>query len=324
MTETMTALMKQKAGNGHVALAERSIPDIAADEVLIEIECCGVCGSDLHIQTGLHHSSPPIILGHEFAGIIAKIGADVTNVDIDDRVAFRRPWHPFPGVDGDGGFAQFMKAPASGVWSYPDGLTAAEASQFETVRPPYTMVRDVADLDHGENVVISGPGPIGLLVANIASIEGAGSITVLGTEEDTHCRLPLAEQLGADRTMIFGDEALEAIEHDPPAIWFETSGAAPAIEAAVSYVAPAGRIVCSGLGSGPWNVDMRRVAERNLTIRGQWGGDSSYVLPAAEAMLDETLDVKSIISDIRPLDEWESAFADARAGRVAKVLLDPR
>lgn len=319
----MPALVKTAEGTGHVELTERPVPTPADREVLLEVAYCGICGSDLHIQEGRHPCSPPVTMGHEFSGDVVSVGQEVTSFEQGDRVAFRRPWNPFPGVDGDGGFATYMTAPADAVWRYPDGLPATAATQFETVRPPMTMVRDVAELEPGERVVVSGPGPIGLLVTNVAALDGAGNITVIGTEADADVRLPLAERLGADQTVVFDDTSLAAIAERPPDVWFETSGAAAAIEAAVDHVAPGGRVICSGLGDGPWDVDMQRVARRNLSIHGQWGGDSSYVEPAAQAMLDGDLDVEELITDIYSLSDWENAFEQARAGRVGKALLEP-
>lgn len=317
----MDALVKTT--EGHLELQDRPIPDPDPDEVRIEVAYCGICGSDLHIESGTHPSSPPVTLGHEFSGVVDAVGADVTAFAEGDRVGFRHSWNPFPGVDADGGFAQFLCAPADCVWTIPDELSLREATQFETVRVPMTLVRETAQMDPGERVVVSGPGPIGLLVTNVARMDGAGHVTVLGTEGDRKRRFPVAEQVGADETLVFGDDALARIEAEPPTVWFETSGAAPAIEAAVEHVAPGGRVVCSGLGDGPWNVDMARVAYRNLDIRGQWGGDDATLPSAVEAMRTGELNVEAIVSDTFPLREWRAAFDRARAQDGIKILLEP-
>jgi threonine dehydrogenase-like Zn-dependent dehydrogenase len=188
---------------------------------------------------------------------------------------------------------------------------------------PFTLVRDVAEMAAGERVVVSGPGTIGLLTAAVAAFDDAEEVLVLGTEEDTAVRLPKAEAMGATETMVFGDEALAAIDADPPSVWFETSGAPPAIEAAVDHVAGNGRVVVSGLGDGPWDVDMRRVAYENLSILGQWGGNDKYVEPAADAMLSGDIDVAEIITDVVPLTEWRDGFDRARTQAGIKVLIDP-
>lgn len=323
MTEKMKALLKVAAGPDNLELRKIPVPEIGPEEVLIDVAFCGICGSDLHIEDDTHPSQPPVVMGHEFSGTIAAIGENVTRFESGEAVGFRHSWHPFPGVDADGGFAEYMRAPADSLWHLPEGISLEEATQFETIRPPMTMVRDTAQLTAGERVVVSGPGPIGLLVVNIARMDGASSIVVLGTEDDSAVRLPTAEEMGADKALVFGDSALKEIDENPPSVWFETSGAAPAIEAAVDHVADRGRVVCSGLGDGPWNVNMRRVAYSSLKILGQWGGEDAYLEPAVEAMQAGQLDVSAIITDVVPLTQWRKGFEKARSQSGIKVLLDP-
>jgi len=323
MTRTMTALVKTDSGPGSLELRDEPVPEIGDDDVLMEVAYCGICGSDVHIEDGTHPVDPPVVIGHEFSGTVAHVGRNVTEFEAGDPVGFRRGWHPFPGVGSDGGFAEYLRAPADSLWELPEGISLEEATQFETVTTPMTLVRDEAEMEPGERAVVSGPGPIGLLVTNVARMDGASSITVLGTENDADVRLPAAAEMGADETLVFGDDALAAIDEDPPSVWFETSGAAPAIEAAVDHVAPGGRVVCSGLGEGPYDVDMHRVAYRNIDILGRWGGDDGYVEPAAAAMRSGDLMVSRIVTDVAPLTDWQDGFELARSQRGIKVLLEP-
>lgn len=322
MPATMRAIVKPAAG-AELALRDVPVPDVGPDEVRIDVSFCGICGSDLHIEDDAHPSSPPVVLGHEFSGVVDAVGADVEAFEPGDRVGFRHSWSPFPGVDGDGGFAEYMTAPADVLCHVPEDMTLELATLFEPVRPPLTIVRDVAELSAGETAVVSGPGPMGLLVTAAARLEEPDELRVLGTESDRERRLPLAAELGADETLVFGEESLAAIEAEPPDVWFETSGAPPAIEAAVEHVRPGGRVVCSGLGEGPWDVDMRRVAYRNLSIHGQWGGNDRYIPVAIEAMRSGTLELEGLISDVVPLAEWERGFELARSQQGIKVLLAP-
>lgn len=322
MTE-MQALVKTADGEGNIERKQVPVPGVGPEEVLIEVAFCGICGSDLHIETGAHPVDPPVVLGHEFSGTVAGVGEEVTAFSPGDAVGFHGSWHPFPGVDGDGAFAEYIRAPAASIWNIPQGIDLKEATQFETVRTPMTMVRDTVQLEAGERAVVSGPGPIGLLGTNIAKMEGASAVVVLGTESDSAVRLPAARRLGADDVFVFGDDALASLAEDPPSVWFETSGAAPAIEAAVDHVAPGGRVACTGLGDGPWNIDMRRVAYENIRVLGQWGGKDGYIEPAAEAIQSGQLNVAEIITDTVPLSEWQDGFEKARSQSGIKVLLDP-
>lgn len=323
MTETMPALTKTASGDGNLELRDVPVPDVGPAAVRIEVAVCGICGSDLHIRAGTHPCDPPVVLGHEFSGVVDAVGADVDDFEVGDRVGYRRPWNPFPGVGADGGFAPYMIAPAENLWGLPDDVSFAEATQFETVIGPMTWVRETAALQPGERVVVSGPGPIGILVANIAKMEGASTVTVLGTEADEPLRLPTALDVGADETLVFGDETLEAIDENPPDVWFETSGAPPAIEAAVDHVAPGGRVICNAIGDGPWNVDMRRVAYHSIQIRGRWGGDSDTLPSAVEAIQNGELHVDDVITHTLPLADWERAFELLTEKQGIKVLLDP-
>jgi 2-desacetyl-2-hydroxyethyl bacteriochlorophyllide A dehydrogenase len=317
----MDALVKTV--EGHLELQDPPRPAVGPDDVLLDIELCGICGSDLHIQSGTHPCSPPVVLGHEFSGTVAETGEQVQGFTRGDRVGFRRSWNPFPGVDADGAFAEYMRAPAANIWEIPEALSFEEATFFEPIRVPMTMVRETGEMESGERVVVSGPGPMGLLATNVACMDGAAHVTVLGTESDTETRLPAAEALGADVAAVFGDDALADIEANPPDIWLETSGAPPAIAAAVSHVSGGGRVVCSGLGDGPWNVDMARVAYENIDIRGQWGGNDATLVPATEAMTAGTLNVSDLVTDIVALADWRDGFEKARSQDGIKILVDP-
>jgi L-iditol 2-dehydrogenase len=320
----MRALVKSAPGPGHLDLQEAPIPRIGDDDVLIKISYCGICGSDLHIETGLHICFPPVILGHEYTGVVAALGKNVKQFREGDPVSFRSGFQPFPGYRGDGGLAEYMRAPASSLWRTPEGISLEAATQFETVRVPLTLVRDVMGMKPGSRVVVTGPGPIGLLVANVARLEGAAHITVLGGPGDEKIRLPKALELGADEAELFSAEALAKLAGDrAPTCWFETSGAAPAIEAAVEHVAPGGRITVSGLGRGPWNVNMARVAFDNIKILGQWGGNNAYLDECARLMQSGQLKVDAIISAVMPLTQWREAFALLRRQEAIKIILDP-
>jgi 2-desacetyl-2-hydroxyethyl bacteriochlorophyllide A dehydrogenase len=320
----MRALVKTEFGPGHLELRDIPVPQIGPDDVLVEITYCGVCGSDLHIETGAHPCAPPVVLGHEWTGVVARRGDNVTRFSVGDPVSFWQGTDPYPGVSADGGFEEYMCVPAEALWKTPPGITAEEATQFETVITPMALVRDVARLQPGERVVVSGPGPIGLLVANLAKTEGAAHVTVLGAPGDEVIRLPTALEIGADEVALFGPASLAVLEGErAPSVWFEASGAAPAIEAAVAHVARRGRVVVSGLGEGPWNVDMRRVAYESLQILGRWGGAQGYLEDAVELMQSGQLKMSALISEVMPLSEWEAAFVKVRRKEGIKILLDP-
>ncbi|MEO2002991.1 MAG: alcohol dehydrogenase catalytic domain-containing protein [Candidatus Poribacteria bacterium] len=300
------------------------IPKIGDHDVLMKVTYCGVCGSDLHIETWVHDCDAPVVLGHEYTGVVAEVGAGVTQFRAGDPVSYYRAPNPFPGVIADGGFAEYMRLPAASLWKTPDGVTPEEATQFETILPPIEAVRGVAQLRPGERVVVTGPGQIGLLITNIARIAGASHITALGGPDDEAVRLPLAKEFGADEGLPFGEEALATLKgNNAPAVWFEASGAAPAIEAAVDHVAQRGRIVITGIGSGPWNVNMWCVARHSLRVLGLWGGNHAALEQAVEWIRAGKLDMSATIGGVMPLTEWQEAFSKRRRKEAVKILLDP-
>ncbi len=318
----MKALVKAAPGPGNLELQEVPVPEIGDGDLLLRVSYCGICGSDLHIEDGIHPCDPPVVIGHEFSGIVEEVGRNVTSFQEGDPVAFRRGWSPYPGVASDGGFAEYMRAPAECMWKTPEGVTQQEASQFETVCTPMSLVRDNLGVKRGERVAVSGPGMIGLLAVNIAKIDGASHVIAVGAPNDEERRLPAARAMGADETLVHGEAAVERLRDFAPQCWVEASGATAAIESAVECISKGGRIAAAGLGHGPWNVDMARVAYNSLTIRGQWGGNQDYIPEAAELIRDGKLKM-SVPLSVMPLAQWREAFDLLRRQEAVKILLDP-
>ena len=184
MGKIMKALVKYAPGPGNLELQDIPVPEIGDDDILIKISYGGICGSDLHIETGTHPCNPPVVICHEFSGVVVGMGKNVTTFKKGDPAAFWKGWSPYPGVGANGGFAEYLRAPANCMWKTPEGISQEEATQFETIMTPMALVRDVAHLRSGERVVVSGPGQIGLLAANIARIDGASHITMIGGPGD--------------------------------------------------------------------------------------------------------------------------------------------
>lgn len=317
----MKALRKTAPGKGNVDLLEVAIPTIGPRDVLVRISFCGVCGSDLHIQDGVHPCDPPVTIGHEFSGVVAEVGSEVTDFRPGDNVAMRSGWSPFPGVSGDGGFAEYVRAPAGSMWKTPAGVSQEEASQFETIATPMRLVREEACVEPGETVVVSGVGAIGLMTVAVAKQAGARVIS-LGTERDVPVRLPLATHMGAEETLVFGDETVAELTDRAPRAWIDASGAAAAIEAAVRCVDRGGTVVVAGLGQGPWNIDMARATYNNITIKGTWGGHTEYIPEAADLMASGAVDLTPLFNTM-PLSAWREAFDALRNQRFIKTLLYP-
>ena len=317
----MQALMKTSPGPGHMELRDIPIPEIGDDDLLLKVSCCGVCGSDLHMEDGIHPCDPPVVLGHEFSGVVARVGRQVSAFAEGDEVAFRHGWSPYPGVGSDGGFAEYMRAPAKGMWPTPAGLSQAEASQFETMVTPMRAVHECARLGAGDKLVVTGVGMIGLGTIGVAANAGA-EVWAVGTARDLAERLPMAAGLGAVRSLVFSDETLAEIEAWQPRHWIEASGAAAAVEAASNHIAKGGIIVSPGLGKGPWNINVGRMTFNNITLQGMWGGKIEYLDEVVALMQSGKLDIKPLIQSM-PLSSWREAFEKLRRQEGVKVVLEP-
>jgi len=324
MADTMLALVKTAKGAGHVELLEVPVPEIEPDEILMEVKFAGICGSDLHIETGVHDHYPPVIMGHEYSGVVGRMGSAVAGLQVGQPVSYHHGPSPFPGYRRDGCFARYLKLKADTVMPLPEGISLEEASQFETVRPGIAVVRDGAQMKPGEHLAISGPGPVGLLALQVAKADGAGKVTVIGAQRDARLRLPTAKELGADEVLQFSEDLSEHLSGDnAPHNWCECSGAPAALKLAVDCVRYGGRVVESGISAGPWDVDFWRLARCNLTIRGMWGGSEDYVFTGIDMIRAGTLSIKRLITHVMPLAEWEEAFRMLRGGEAIKILLVP-
>ena len=324
MAETMLALVKTAKGAGHVELLEVPVPEIEPDGILMEVKFAGICGSDLHIETGVHDHYPPVIMGHEYSGVVGRLGSEVTGLQLGQPICYHHGPSPFPGYRRDGCFARYLKLKADTVMPLPEGISLEEATQFETVRPAIAVVRDGARMKPGEHLAISGPGPVGLLALQVAKADGAGKVTVIGAQRDAELRLPTAKELGADEVLQFEEGLTEQFAgENAPHNWCECSGAPAALKLAVDCVRYGGRVVESGISAGPWDVDFWRLARCNLTIRGMWGGSEDYVFTGIEMIRAGTLSIKRIITHVMPLAEWQEAFRMLRGGEAIKILLVP-
>lgn len=317
----MKALVKTAPGPGNLELREIPIPQIGDNDLLIKVSCCGICGSDLHIEAGIHPSMPPVVIGHEFSGVVASIGKNVKGFKTGDPVSFLKGWNPFPGVGADGGFAEYLRAPADCMWKTPEGVTQEEASQFETITTPMRLIRDEARVVPGDRVVVTGVGMIGLSTIAVAAIEGA-EVYAVGTAQDCDYRLPLAKELGALKTLVFGEETLMEIERWGPSKWIECSGAAEAIEAASNLIQYSGLILSPGMGKGPWNVNVARMTYNNITLKGIWGGNIDYIREFAGWMQTGKLNIKPLLKTML-LSQWREAFDMLKRQQGIKVLLVP-
>ncbi|MGN5457166.1 butanediol dehydrogenase [Kurthia sp. 3B1D] len=268
-------------GEKDIRVEEKELKALKDNEVTVRVAWAGICGSDLHeYQEGpvfipvnepdeLTGEVAPIIMGHEFSGVIEKVGKDVTNYQVGDRVVVNptitygnKPedvdcydGFSFIGLHGDGGFAAFANAPEHNIYKLPDTLSLQDAALVEPTAVAVQAVKE-GNLLFGDNVAIFGAGPIGLLTVIAAKAAGASNIIVFDLSET---RLQMAKDLGA--TAIFNSaevDPVEAVKQYAPAgvdVTFEVAGVAPTFKSSIDVTRPRGTVVIVSIFARPieWN-----------------------------------------------------------------------
>lgn len=344
----MRGVMKTGRGQGLVELQDVPVPVLGPGEVLIRVHVAAICGTDLHIYYDEHPYWPPVILGHEFAGTVEAVGADVDGYQPGARVvsetstgscgvcflcrggnrhicAHKRAI----GIGRHGALTEYITMPAGLLHQIPDGLTFEEASMTEPTAISVHAVVERAAVRPGESVVIVGPGPIGLLCLQVAKARGASPIIVSGTKRSAAVRLPLARQLGADATVTAGEDDLvervmEMTEGRGADVVIETSGAPAAVEMLPRLVRRLGRICQVGVMgqpriSFPWDEALFKGAE----IQFSFSSRSTSWATALQLLASGKVRTAPLISARLPLELWRDAFEAQEQGKAVKALLFP-
>jgi threonine 3-dehydrogenase len=342
MQETMKALVKTTAGPG-VSLEEVPVPGIGPGDLLIRIEKVAICGTDVHIYEwnpwAQRTIRPPQILGHEFVGHVAGIGAGVGGFTLGERVsgeghivcgvcrscrAGRRHLCTNTvgvGVNRDGCFAEYLCLPASNAWHVADSIPSRIAAIFDPFgnATHATLSFDLV----GEDVLITGAGPIGIMAAAIARHVGARNVVVTDVND---YRLDLATRMGATRAVNVTRAAVADVMRDLGMIGFdiglEMSGNASAFETMLESMHNGGRIALLGIAPGPVEIDWDEVVFRGLTIKGIYGREIWETWYKMQTMLESGLDIAPVITHELPFRDYEAGFAAMVSGNSGKVVLD--
>ena len=175
MTEAMPAVRKVQDGPGNVELCEVPVPDIGPDEVLMKVYAAGICGSDLLIQEDRHFYRSPVTQGHEFSGVAYKVGRNVTRVAEGDKFVadIECGEGDWLGVTIDGAFAPYMRVPEHVIYRISEGVNIEHAAMTELITATHHLIQERAQVRVGDDVVIVGPGPMGIVATQYAKICGA-------------------------------------------------------------------------------------------------------------------------------------------------------
>lgn len=341
----MQAVVKTAPGPGHVALREVPEPRAGAGQVKIAVRATGVCGTDLHIVKDEFPSWPPVILGHEFAGTVAAVGEGVSGLGMGDPVVAQTAavWcgrcrycasgdylmcgaKRSIGYGVDGAFASHIVVPAGTVHRLPPGMDLEAAALCEPAACAVRAVCERGRVAAGDRALVTGAGPIGLLVLQALKAQGA-RVCLTGARADTR-RLETARSLGADVAVDVEHEDLRAVlqafaETDGVDLAFECSGAPPALDACLRALRRQGTLVQVGLFGRRLEHDYEQVAMKELTVLGSYGHIHSSWRRAITLIADGTIRTRPLISAVLPLGRWEEAFRRAEAKDGVKFLLQP-
>ncbi|MDQ2958524.1 MAG: L-threonine 3-dehydrogenase [Actinomycetota bacterium] len=343
----MKALFKASAGPGF-EFVDRPEPDPGASEVKIRVLRTGLCGTDLHIESwdawAQSEIRTPLIPGHEFYGEVVALGDGVRDVRIGDRVsgeghivcgtcrncrAGRRQMCIrvlSVGVHRNGAFAEYVVIPESNVWVHGVDLDPDLGAIFD---PLGNAVHTALSFPLvGEDVLITGAGPIGLMAAAIARHVGARFVVATDISET---RLELARRMGVDlavdiRSSTVADSQRALGMREGFDVGLEMSGHPTALPDMIANMNHGGRIAMLGLPSQPITVDWARVVTHMITIKGIYGREMYETWYAMSAMLQSGTRLReaitALVTDRFPAQDWAEAFATARSGNAGKVVLD--
>jgi L-iditol 2-dehydrogenase len=346
--ETMKAVVKYENEANATELREVPVPEIGPSDVLVETAYIGVCGTDPHMHTGAvkFDFNCPFILGHEFAGTITRVGEQITNFKVADRVTAEthadycgyctlcrtnnyhlcRQRKGF-GFHLDGAFTKYVKVPGRILHRVPENVSLKAASLTEPFCVAYKSVICNSSVNPGDTVVVIGPGPIGLLCMKMAQYSGASEIIAIGTKGDDK-RLELAKSYGATIT-------INSSKQDPlPKIKslgdgygadliVDTAGVAETLKLSMDSVRPNGQITKIGWGPKPVNFSLDPLIAKSVTFRGHFSHTWDVWEKCLTMMSKGQIDLERLITHELPIDKWEEAFELVETKEATKVVLMP-
>jgi alcohol dehydrogenase/L-iditol 2-dehydrogenase len=337
-----TAVVNFAPEKHSVELREIPRATIADDEVLLEVQAIGVCGSDLHMWTAQQSWTVryPVVLGHEFCGVIAEVGRDVKGWSEGDRVvsetaAVVDPSSPYTrqglynldpnrrgyGAMVDGAMRRYCPVPARILHRMPEGMTFEQAALTEPCCVAYNATIGNARICPGDRVLVLGPGPIGILCAAMARLCGA-EVAIVGLEND-RARLEVARQYGC--LPIVGEAATWAREVDGFGVEgvIDATGVSAALSMALDLVRPAGWISKVGWGPQPLNFSLDRLVQKNVKLQGSFSHNWPMWERVIRLIATGALDVRPITGGVWPLAQWHEAFETMHSGKIVKAVLKP-
>jgi len=340
----MKALVKSQRAEGIWLVNDAPVPDVGVHEVMIRVAKSAICGTDVHIYNWDEWSQKtipvPMVVGHEYVGRVERVGDEVDAFEPGERVSgeghitcgFCRNCRAGRrhlcrraigvGVNRAGSFAEYVVIPADNVYRIPDDIPDDVAAIFD----PYGNAAHTAlsfDLV-GEDVLVTGAGPIGVMAAAIARHVGARHVVVTDVNE---YRLALARKLGASRVVNVAKEDLREVMRELGMregfdVGLEMSGNGRAFRQLLEVMNHGGKVALLGIMPGPEAIDWSQVVFKGLQLKGIYGREMYETWYKMVAMLQSGLDLRPVITHHFAIDEFQKGFDVMRSGQSGKVVLD--
>lgn len=345
---SMIGLVNYAKEPGSVELRELPIPEIGEEDVLMSVHSAGICGSDLHQFHGSQswQVNYPVVLGHEFAGVIAQAGKRVTEFKEGDRVVsetaavlprdsalIRRGLYNLePGRLGfgygvDGAMTSFVKVPARCLHHVPASLPLESAALTEPCCVAYNAVCANSRVRPGDSVAVIGPGPIGLLCVMMAKLSGAGHLIVIGTAADAK-RLEVARKIGADTALVVqGEQVQDWVKSQGDGygvdLVIDAAGVSASLKMALDIVRPAGQITKVGWGPQPLNFSLDPLVQKAVTLQGSFSHNWAMWQSVLILLATGKIDLSPVLNRVASLKEWRASFEAMHTGAIVKAVLRP-
>lgn len=341
----MEGLAKTDRRSGALEIVDRERPTPGEGECLVEIDYAGLCGSDAGIyefESAFERMRLPTVIGHEYAGRVVELGEDVTRFDVGDRV-IERPIRGcgdcyqcnigmenvcrdavITGVDHDGAYEPYLSVPETALHQVPDGVEQRHAATVEPTSIGARAVIQHSRVRAGDRVLVEGPGPIGLLTAQIARAQG-GKVLVSGVDQDAQYRLPLAEELGFETIDVVSEDLAERRESFTDGIGydvvFDTTGHPSGVPAAVEEARKGGQIVLIGQ-TGETTMEYSPAVRAEIDIQCSYASMYDDFDNALELIDRGVVDADTLIDDRFSILDPDEAFETFRTGGTCKPVFD--
>ncbi|MEO1011386.1 MAG: alcohol dehydrogenase catalytic domain-containing protein [Bacteroidota bacterium] len=342
----MKALVKYDKGEGNVRIQDMPEPRITKGSVILEVNSCGICGTDLHVYHDTFKNYPPVILGHEFSGRVVEKGSQTDGIALGDRFsvlgaptvvcnnceychsgefmfckAKRGMGH---GVHG--AFTRFVSARPDQLYATADHVSDDVSALVEPFAVAVHAVGEIADLQFGDTVLLSGPGPIGMLLLKLLLAQGVKTIAA-GTQDDM-TKLQTAKKWGAHTIVnVHSEDLIARVRQETKGrgvdIAFETAGAQGSVANCLQALRPLGQYIQVGHFGREIRIPFDLTAFRQLHIKGSVGYTRTTWDRAIEIIDQGKINLEEVISHRMPLVDWKKGFDLMERRKSMKIVLYP-